>query len=71
MNIKKQKEKRNVVAKISHNECKDILLNKNYLRHSMNVIPSNNHRTENEDMSWFNDKIYIFANGIHAWALGY
>ena len=33
-----------VVPKISHNEYKDVLLNKKCLRHSMNRIPSKNHK---------------------------
>lgn len=37
----------------------------------LNLIPSNNHRTEKKNMSWFNDKIYIFDNAIHAWASSY
>ena len=41
MNIKKAKGvNRDIVATISHNECKDVLLNKKYLRHSMNRIQS-------------------------------
>ena len=35
---------KNVVAKISHSEYKDVLLNKNCLRHSMNRIESKDHR---------------------------
>ena len=35
---------RNVVATISHNEYKDVLLNKKCLRHSMNRIQSNDHK---------------------------
>ena len=35
---------RNVVAGISHNEYKDVLLNKKYLRHSMNRIQSKDHK---------------------------
>ena len=34
----------NVVARISHNEYKDVLLNKKCLRYSMNRIPSEDHR---------------------------
>ena len=34
---------RNVVATISHNEYKDVLLNKKSLRHSMNRIQSKDH----------------------------
>ena len=35
---------KNIVATISHNECKDVLLNKKCLRHSMNKIQSKDHR---------------------------
>ena len=35
---------KNVVATISHNEYKDVLMNKNFLRHSMNRIQSKDHR---------------------------
>ena len=35
---------KNVVATISHNEYKDVLLNKKYTRHSMNRIQSKDHR---------------------------
>ena len=35
---------KNVVATISHNEYKDVLMNKNGLRHSMNMIQSKDHR---------------------------
>ena len=42
---KKAKSKNeNVVATISHNECKDILLNKKSIRQSMNRIQSKDHR---------------------------
>ena len=34
----------NVVATISHNECKDVLLNKKCLRHSMNKIQSKDYK---------------------------
>ena len=37
---------KNVVTTISHNEHKDVLLNKKCLRHSMNRIQSKDHRTE-------------------------
>ena len=55
---------KNVVATISHNECKDVLLNKKFLRHSMNKIESKNHwiRTYKIDkisLSCFDYKIYI------------
>ena len=35
---------KNIVATMSHNECKDVLLNKKCLRHSMNKIQSKDHR---------------------------
>ena len=35
---------KNVVATISHNEYKDVLLNKKCIRHSMNKIQSKDHR---------------------------
>ena len=35
---------RNVVTTISYNEYKNILLNKKFLRHSMNKIQSKDHR---------------------------
>ena len=45
VNIKKAKSvNRNVVAKISHNECKDVLLNNKCIRHSMNRTQSWDHR---------------------------
>ena len=55
---------KNVVATISHNECKDVLLNKKFLRHSMNKIESKNHwiRTYKIDkisLSCFDYKIHI------------
>ena len=45
MNIKEQKGvNSNVVATISHNEYKDVLLNNKCIRHSMNRIQSKDHR---------------------------
>ena len=35
---------KNDVATISHNECKDAFLNKKCLRHSMNMVQSNDHK---------------------------
>ena len=35
---------KNFVSKISHNEYNDVLLNKKYLRYSMNTIQSKNHK---------------------------
>ena len=54
----------NVVAAISHNEYKDVLLNKKCIRHSMNRIHSKDHRIRTFEinkisLSCFDDKIYI------------
>ena len=59
---------RNVVATITHNEYKDVLLNKKCLRHSINRIHSKDHRIETYEigkvsLSCFDDKIYIQNNG--------
>ena len=48
---------------------------KNALRHSMNRTQSKNHRIEKYEikktsLSWFDDKIYIFGNGIVALVFG-
>ena len=55
---------KNVVATISHNEYKDVLLNKKCIRHSMNRIQSKDHRIGTYEinkisLSCFDDKIYI------------
>ena len=67
---------RNVVATIRHNKYNDILLNKKYLRHSMNRIPSKDHEIgiyeiSEISLSCFDDKIYIQNNGCDGLALGY
>ena len=54
----------NVVARISHNEYKDVLLNKKCLRHSVNRIQSKDqiirtYEINKISLSCFNDKIYI------------
>ena len=59
---------RNIVAIISHNECKHALLNKKCLRHSINRIQSKDHRIETYEinkisLSCFDDKIVIHNNG--------
>ena len=47
VSIKKTKGvNRNVVARISHDKYKDVLLNKKCLRHSMNRIQSKDHKIE-------------------------
>ena len=55
---------RNVVARRSHNEYKDVLMNNKCLRHSMNRIQSKDHRIGTYEMnkillSCFDNKIYI------------
>ena len=42
--------KRNVVAAISHNEYKDVLLNNKCIRQSINRIQSENHRIETYEL---------------------
>ena len=67
---------RNVVATISHNEYKDVLLNKKCLRHSVSRIQSKDHKTGTYEiskisLSCFDDEIYIQNNGCDGLALGY
>ena len=67
---------KNVVAKISHTEYKDVLLNAKLLRHSMNRIQNKDNRIGtyviNEiSLSCFNNKIYIQNYGCDGLALCY
>ena len=67
---------KNVVATISHNECKDVLLNKKRLRHSISRIQNKNHRIgiyeiSKISLSCFDYKIYIQNDGYDGLALGY
>ena len=67
---------RNAVATISHNEYKDVLLNKKCLRHSMNRIQSKDHKTGTYEinkisLSCFDDKMYIQGNVYDELTLGY
>ena len=60
---------KNVVARISHNECKGLLLNNKSLRHSMNIIQSKDNRLRTYEineisLSCFHDKIYIENNDL-------
>ena len=62
--LKRAKGVKRNVATTSHNECKDVLLNKRCLRHSMNRIQSKNHKIETHEInkiyfSCFDDKINI------------
>ena len=66
----------NVIAAISHNQYKDVLLNNKCLRHSMSRTKSKDHRIRtyeinNVSLSCFDDKIYIQNNGFDGLALGY
>ena len=59
----------NVVAAVSHNKCKDVLLNYKCLRHSINKIQSKDHQIANYEIktisfACFDDKIYIRSNGF-------
>ena len=66
-NIEHKKAKgvnKSVVATISHNEYKDLLLNEKFLRHLMNRIQSKDHRIgtceiDKISLSCFDDKSYI------------
>ena len=66
----------NVVSTMSHNECKDVLLNKKCLRHLMNRIQNKDHRIQTYEiskiaLSCFDHKICIQNNGWDGLALGY
>ena len=69
--------KKNVVAALIHNECKNDLLYNQSLRHSMNRIQSKSHRIGiyeiNEvSLSCFGDKVHMdTSNGCGGLALGY
>lgn len=56
-----------LLLKISHNECKDVLLNNNYLRYSLNRIQNKNHKRGTSEinkvsLSCFDDKLYVLTN---------
>ena len=76
MNKKSKDANRNVVATISYNEYKDILLNDKCLRHSINRIQSKDCRVgiyeiKTFSLSCFDDKIYIQINRYETLTLGY
>ena len=67
---------RNVVATKSNNKYKDVLLNKKWLRHSMNRIQRKDHKIGTYEinkfsLSCFDNKIYIQNNGCDRLALVY
>ena len=73
---KKKGLNRNIVAITSHNEYKDVLLNKKYFRHPINRVQSKDHKTEKYEiskvsLSCLNDKIYIQNNGCVGLTFGY
>ena len=58
---------RNIVATISHNESKDVLLNNKCLRNSMNRIQNKGHQVGTYEiieilLSCFDNKLYIQNN---------
>ena len=67
---------RYVVAKISHKEYKDALLDNKCLRHSRNRIQSKDHRIGTYEIKknllcCFDHKLYIQNNGYDGLAFGY
>ena len=67
---------KNVAAAISHNEYKDVLLNKKCLRYSMNSIQSRDHKIGTYEiyrisLSCINDKVFIKNNGCDSFVRGY
>ena len=60
-------------CKVSHNEYKYVLLNKKYLRHSINRIQSRTGTFEINkiSLSCFDDKGYIQKNGYDGLTFGY
>ena len=61
---------KNVVATIIHNEYKDVFLNNECIRHSMNRIQSKDHRIGTYEINkislfCYDDKIYIKNNEYH------
>ena len=65
---------KNVVATISHNEYKDVLLNEKCLRHLMNRIQGKDHRVGTYEitkisLSCFDDRIYIQKMDMIDWCL--
>ena len=66
----------NVVATISHDEYKDVLLNNKCITHSKNRIQTKDHRIRTYEMNkislpCFDSKLYIKNNRCDGLALGY
>ena len=67
---------KNVVVRIGHSKCRDVLLNNKCLMYLLNRIQSKNPKIGTYDinkisLSYFDDKIYILNNGYDGLALGY
>ena len=67
---------KNFVSTISHNEYKDVSMNKKYLRHLMNRIQNKDYRIGTYEiskisLSCVDHKICIQNNGCDRLALGY
>ena len=67
---------RNVVVAISHNECKNVMLDDKCVRYTKNRIQSKDWRIGTYEINKislfsFDDKIYIKNNGYNGLALGY
>ena len=76
VSIKAKGMNRNIVATISHNEYKDVLLNKKCMRHSMNRIQSKDHKIgtykiSKTSLSCFDDKTYLQKIRCDGLVLGY
>ena len=59
---------RNIISAINHNKYKHVLLNNKYLRHSKDIIQSEDrgietYETKQISLSCFDDKIYFQSNG--------
>ena len=66
----------NVVVTISHNECKNVMLDDKCVRHTKNRIQSKDWRIGTYEINkislfGFDDKIHIRNNGYNGLALGY
>ena len=64
------------VLTISHNEYKNVFMNKKCLRHSMNRIQGKDHKIgtyeiNKTSLSYFDNKIYIQNNACDGSSLGY
>ena len=78
-NIEHKKTKgvnKNVVARITHNEYKDVLFNNKFLRHSMNRIQRIDHgigtyEIKQISLPCFDDIVHILNNENDGLALGY